>query len=535
MLPVGEIHSVEFYVKGDADNRRGVMNVLSKDTIGSDGKPIHGGVNDIRMGTTSKNYKCGTCFQSKSTCVGHNGFVELNYPVQNPLFRNHIVKWLKIICHNCGKLITETGSGKTNIKDQVKTFKNPIKTNVLTACPHCGVDHPNIIQDKNEQLHIYKEYMVDDKLMKERIMNHEISAIFEKIEGSIVRQLGYNPDLSHPKKYILRCIPIPTPIIRPDIQRTSSKSPAITEITNFIRNIVDINSKIPPNTINPDDRDLIDTLDLIYSTMIKGSPASAKKTKVVHSSNKEIGSLASRLPEKIGRVRGTMMGKRVFFVCRSVISCDPTLKIDEVGVPMKIARTIQIPETVHAWNLAELNKYFFNKDTTYPGCTKIYKKSNNNTYHVGNIKTDFILEIGDVIYRNLIDGDIIALNRAPSLTPSAISVHKVRVRPQGQTLTINELVCKLYNADFDGDEMNGHFFLTKNAQVEVDILMSVKERLISSQYGAPVIGAYMDTLVGASLFTQGNNSFSKFDTMQLIANKRCYKYSDIYKRPVLEL
>ncbi len=518
MLPFGEIHSVEFYIKGDDDNRRGVMNILSKDTIGSDGKPVHGGVNDIRMGTTSKNYKCGTCFQTKSTCVGHNGFLELNYPVQNPLFRNHIVKWLKIICHNCGKLITETGNGKTNIKDQVKTFKNPIKTNILTSCPHCGVDHPNIIQDKNEQLHIYKEYMVDEKLFKERIMNHEISAIFEKIDNSIVKQLGYNPELSHPKKYILRCIPVATPVIRPDVLRASSKSPATTEITNFYKNIFDINSKIPPNTINPDDRDLIDTLDLIYSTMIKGSPASAKKTKVVHSSNKEIGSLASRLPEKIGRVRGTMMGKRVFFVCRSVISCDPTIKIDEVGVPLKIARTIQIPETVHSWNIVELNKYFYNKDITYPGCTKIYKKSNNNTYHVANIKSDFTLEIGDVIYRNLIDGDIIALNRAPSLTPSAICVHRVRVRPQGQTLTISELACKLYNADFDGDEMNGHFFLSKNAQIEVDILMSVKERLISSQYGAPAIGAYMDSLVGASLFTQGNNTFSKFDTMQFIAN-----------------
>jgi DNA-directed RNA polymerase II subunit RPB1 len=126
------------------------------------------------------------------------------------------------------------------------------------------------------------------------------------------------------------------------------------------------------------------------------------------------------------------------------------LKVDELGLPISIAKSIQIPETVRAYNRDHLNTYYMNKNKTYPGCSGIIKIGTKKMYHIDYLDEGYQLQDGDVIMRDMITGDVIGFNRQPSLLFSSMSSHKVIVLEKGETLRMNVSSCNLYNADFDG-------------------------------------------------------------------------------------
>jgi len=135
------------------------------------------------------------------------------------------------------------------------------------------------------------------------------------------------------------------------------------------------------------------------------------------------------------------------------ITGDNMLKVDELGLPISIARSIQIPETVRPYNRDRLNTYYMNKKTTYPGCSGIIKKSTKKMHIIDYLDNNYQLQDGDVLMRDLITGDVIGFNRQPSLLFSSMSSHKIIVLEKGETLRMNVSACNLYNADFDGDKI----------------------------------------------------------------------------------
>ena len=130
------------------------------------------------------------------------------------------------------------------------------------------------------------------------------------------------------------------------------------------------------------------------------------------------------------------------------------LKVDEIGVPISIARSIQIPETVRPYNRDRLNTYYMNKNKSYPGCSGIIKVGTNKTHRIDYLDETYQLQEGDIIMRDMITGDVIGFNRQPSLLFSSLSAVKVVVLPKGETLRMNVSSCCLYHADFDGDQIN---------------------------------------------------------------------------------
>lgn len=126
------------------------------------------------------------------------------------------------------------------------------------------------------------------------------------------------------------------------------------------------------------------------------------------------------------------------------------LKVDELGLPISIAKSIQIPETVRAYNRDRLNTYYMNKNKTYPGCSGIVKTGTKKMHRIDYLDEEYQLQDGDVIMRDMITGDIIGFNRQPSLLFSSMSSHKVIVLEKGETLRMNVSSCNLYNADHRG-------------------------------------------------------------------------------------
>lgn len=519
-LPRCGVAAVTFEITGDHENKRdSSVNITDKNTIGSNGLPVASGIYDAKMGTTDKAYRCTTCYNIYGECPGHSGSIALKFPVQNSLFKDDIFKILKVTCLECGAILPNARSvtsAKDALKEQVKNARVTNKDKGV-ICLSCGAEHPNIVRSQHDQLQIFKEYMVDGKLYTEPINNKQIAAILDRISDADLPKIGRNKN-THPRKLILNVINIPSNTIRPDTQRNGSKVSSSNDITAGIKLIVDLNNKLPEN-LDTKDREKMQTailMDMMYYELVKGSSISTK-TRVTHANGKAIDSLAGRLPKKQGMVRYALMGKRVHMSCRSVISCDPSMKITELGVPVSIARIIQVPTRVHPWNIEELNRYFANKNTQYPGCVRLYKASSGKTYSVSNIKPEIILEVGDILYRNVIDGDVIAFNRAPTFSPAHISSHIVRVKLNGNTLSFNVSACNMYSADFDGDEMTGHFPHSTTSKIEIKHLLSPGEHMIGIQYGGPILGLFQDALIGSALFTLAGQTFSKYDAMRLMA------------------
>jgi DNA-directed RNA polymerase subunit A' len=135
-------------------------------------------------------------------------------------------------------------------------------------------------------------------------------------------------------------------------------------------------------------------------------------------------------------------------MARSFITCDPSLKIDEVGVPRSIAQGIQKPMVVREYNYDECMFYVMNAAKgVYPKASRVYRKATGNIHWLDRHREDQPVEIGDVIYRDIIDGDIVNFNRQPSLEPSSISSMKVVIMEEGKTLRMNVLSCSMFNAD----------------------------------------------------------------------------------------
>ena len=190
-----------------------------------------------------------------------------------------------------------------------------------------------------------------------------------------------------------------------------------------------------------------------------------------------------------------MSGKRVDFTGRTVISPDPNCAIDEVMVPVLMAKVLTFPERVNRYNIEKLRKLILTGPEVHPGANFVEVAQENGAvnkislHHARNrVKIADELKIGDTVERHLANGDSVLFNRQPSLHRVSIMSHKARIMPH-KTLRFNECVCAPYNADFDGDEMNIHVPQTEEARAEARTLMNVKNNICVPKAGEPLIAA----------------------------------------------
>ena len=467
-LPYSEISSITLYVLGSADNAKDSSVDVKFQDSSKHNMPYPNGVYDLHMGTTDLEYTCSTCHHTTKNCPGHSGVVNLKYPVQSPLFLKEIQKYAKCICFDCGKEVDpdklqrliDNKTRKDNILNEYVALIRAGPKNI--KCAYCGSLHPHIVKDKSDNLSLFIEWydMTKDTTQnKPKLLNirpiqlfpHELESVFNKISNQTLLRLG-KPVICHPKKFILRKLRAPPNTIRPDLKKIGSGRSNNNDVTVLLQNIVKVNEKfsqeIPAEIgFESDYAKDIHLLELHVYEMIKGSSGTAKRG-LSNNSKKPLVSIAKRLPKKLGRIRRNLMGRRSNHMARSFITCDTNLRIDEIGLPISIARGLHIPVHVQAYNYEECMIYFMNGKSRYPGVDKIKKLSTGNYHAIAQIRDDFRLEIGDIIYRDLIDGDIVDFNRQPSLEPSSISSMKVKIMYEGDTIRLNVTACSLFNADF---------------------------------------------------------------------------------------
>jgi len=335
---------------------------------------------------------------------------------------------------------------------------------------------------------------------KKRIFPADVLRTFRTLTDETLELMGLNLDYARPEWMILSALPVPPPPVRPSISVDGSGQGQRGEddLTFKLGDIIRANQAVLRTEVDgtPDHIkvDLQDLLQYHIATYMDNEIAGLDKAQ--HKSGRPIKSIRARLKGKEGRLRQNLMGKRVDFSARTVITGDPNLSLDEVGVPRSIARTLTYPETVTPFNLDKLKRLVANGPTEHPGARYVIRDSGERIDLRHHKRAgEMTLQYGWKVERHIQDGDVILFNRQPSLHKESMMGHRVRVMPYS-TFRLNLSVTTPYNADFDGDEMNLHVPQSEESRAELANLCMVPLNIVSPQRNGPLMGIVQDTLCG---------------------------------------
>ena len=351
-----------------------------------------------------------------------------------------------------------------------------------------------------------------------KLMASDIRDWFEAIPDDDIEVLGIDAADSRPEWMIMTVLPVPPVTARPSITLDNGQR-SEDDLTHKLVDIIRINQRFMENREAGAPQliieDLWELLQYHVTTFVDNEISGTPPAR--HRSGRPLKTLSQRLKGKEGRFRGSLSGKRVNFSARTVISPDPTLSLNEVGVPDRVASEMTITINVTDRTLEEAKQYVANGPETHPGANYV-KRPDGRRLKVTEKNCEELatkIEAGWEVNRHLIDGDIVIFNRQPSLHRMSIMAHEVVVMPY-KTFRLNTTVCPPYNADFDGDEMNMHALQTEESRAEARVLMRVQEQILSPRFGENIIGAIQDHISGTYLLTHDNPQFTETQALDLL-------------------
>ena len=283
---------------------------------------------------------------------------------------------------------------------------------------------------------------------------------------------------NRPEWMVLDVIPVSPPDLRPLVLLDSGNF-ATSDLNDLYRRIINRNNRLkklvdlnaPEVIVRNEKRMLQQSVDALFDN-------NRCKRPVLGSSNRPLKSLTDMIKGKQGRFRENLLGKRVDYSARSVIVVGPELKLHQCGLPKKIALELFQPFIIR--RLKELG----HADTIKSAKRMLERKD------------DEVWDILEEVIRN----HPVLLNRAPTLHRMGIQAFEP-VLIEGHAIKVHPLVCKGFNADFDGDQMAVHLPLSIEAQVEAHTLMMSTNNIFSPANGAPIISPSQDIVMGCYYVT----------------------------------
>jgi len=462
------------------------VKIVTPELYNIDGYPVDGGLMDLKLGAIDPGVRCRTCGGRIKECLGHPGSIDLARPVIHLKYIPLIELGLRCFCHECGKLmLSDKDLKKYSPSIRAKKAENSKK------CPHCGSSYERIKLDKPTNFYMGKK----------RLFPTEIREMLVNIPDEELEKIGVNPVTCRPEWAVLTSFLAPPVTVRPSIILESGEK-SEDDLTHKLSDVIRANQRLwenlnagAPEVII---EDLWDLLQYHITTFFDNTIARIPPAR--HRSGQPLKTIEERIKGKEGRIRKNLSGKRVNYSGRTIISPDPSMEINEVGIPYEIAKIVTVAETVNDLNLERLKK-LIEKAEEYPGANYIIRSDGKRKKISPELKEEIINELvpGYKVERHLQNGDIVLFNRHPSLHRGSLMAHFVKVLP-GRTFRVHPAATFPYNADFDGDEMNIHSPQTEEARAEAKILLDVKRNLISPKNNTNLIGCKSDAITGNYLF-----------------------------------
>lgn len=505
------------------------------------------------LGSTKSHQICQTCGckmdrTSKHECPGHFGFIELVKPVYLFQYLGICIDILQAVCLKCSKILTRPSnpkwmakfnatikltSSRTRLRDIIALQKT------INECPCCNSERCKVYRADKPKVGIVVEHNAyTDTVSKIKVSNRktleEERAL--KILSSISREdlviLGFEPDKFNPADFIARYVPVPPMHVRPTIQTMDGKS----QIDDITLSLVEVLRKTQKqqskaNTNANTEQSIHELVGFHVATIYNN------KTNLLYKSQTRTGkpliSITERLNTKKGLVRQNIMGKRVDYCARSVITPNANCNISEVVIPLQMAMELTYPEIVTRNNIDRLRVLMENRAVRYPGVNLVKLKRNGEMKDLKYVQGVIDLSLGDIVHRHIQTGDMLLLNRQPTLHKIGMmgmraKVRKPRLDEQGDnrshtdkgilTISFKPPVCKPFNADYDGDEMNIHAPQSSGASLELELIAALPVQIISVATCSPTISMYFDSLLGIWFLTEENRMLSPVQASNLLSN-----------------
>ncbi|KAH6939840.1 hypothetical protein HPB50_021885 [Hyalomma asiaticum] len=504
--PLREVKRVQFGILSPDEIRR--MSVteggIRYPEIYEGGRPKLGGLMDPRQGVIDRTSRCQTCAGNMTECPGHFGHIDLAKPVFHCGFLTKTIKILRCVCFYCSKLLVNPNNpkikeivGKTKGQprkrlahvydlckgkniceggDEIDTKLGPDSqvqedTNKKQGHGGCGRYQPSIRRSGLDLTAEWKHVNEDSQEKKIALTAERVWEILKHVSEEECMILGMDPRYAKPDWMLVTVLPVPPLAVRPAVVMFGSARNQ-DDLTHKLADIVKANNELIRNEQSGAAAHIIaeniKMLQFHVATLVDnempGLPRAMQK------SGRPLKSIKQRLKSKEGRIRGNLMGKRVDFSARTVITPDPNLRINEVGVPRSIAQNLTFPEIVTPFNIDKMHDLVRRGNNQYPGAKYIIRDNGERIDLRFHPKaSDLHLQCGYRVERHVRDGDIIVFNRQPTLHKMSMMGHKIKVLPWS-TFRMNLSVTTPYNADFDGDEMNLHVPQSLETRAEVEQL-----------------------------------------------------------------
>jgi DNA-directed RNA polymerase beta' subunit len=461
---------------------------------------------DPRMGPVNQNDICETCHEGLKTCPGHFGYIKLQTPVPHPLCFKKIKDYLSIFCFKCHRLVlTKERAALLHLGrvPQRARLKLVVEESLkISSCPReeCRSVLPKYSIEEE------KFYFLLEK--KRQLTNVQIDEIFQNVRESDLEIIGLNENM-HPSRLIIKNLPVAPPCVRPIVKNSdntcdddlTSKYADIIKHNNRLKE--DANAGVVTTTVKrvtkgksgdnklseQQKQETIEWILFHIHTLMDNSKGKARDVQ----GRRPIRCIKTRLTGKTGLIRGNMQGKRANFNGRTVIGAEALAHIDEVIIPPQIACNLTVPIQVTEKNLLQCqdlvdknkvnviirNDMNFNLKGLRP-LFKIDAKPfdilvRDGVHHdaykmrLGRGEIDwqpddklirdgavienkqmkqYFVQPGDIIERQMQNGDWLVLNRQPTLWKGSMQGKRVRILP-GKTIRFALSVTAAFNADFD--------------------------------------------------------------------------------------
>lgn len=494
-----EIQRLNFFARSPEEILKLSAVRVTTDKISHHGTPVVGGLRDPRFGCAGGR-ACGTCGARAKRCNGHFGSYELSTPLFNVAYNKYVMLWLRLVCNQCGHVHAR----------ESEVRRGALRTLLKSApsqCACCSATMRSALAWKSTS-----QKIVETSTHSE-ITAEEALSVFKKVsDDHPVFQFA-----THPRRMITTVLFIPSIVIRPAVGGTEDGETARGEsdltyrLVKIVRADLLLKKKLGDASCDFISKQSARLgLQNAYTGYVDKRQTYQKKSRPSLTANgtesghqsayKDLGDF---LKGKSGYFRNNLSGNRVDHASRGVIAPFVGAHPTWVGIPKWMAREMTKPLTVTSWNIKEVEKMVRDKEVLF------VTKSNGERVDLKLHPDPGPLEIGWSVSRILKDGDVVLMNRQPTLSKRSILAHRVKILENDRIFRLPMSVTQGYNADFDGDEMNLHVPQNLMAQAEAETLLCAEHSVINSANGQASVCNVQGDRLGAYKMSDPRSTITK--------------------------